>query len=132
MKRKSIKIISLFLSGVLILGIGGCTSKAQKATPVNQENLEEKGIEEKNEQVNSIEEYIIPDSKGNWGQPTPYGFIPRGPGFIYMSYVFDSLIWKNENGDFIPALAKNGTTMKRRIHIPLSFKKMLNGMMERL
>jgi peptide/nickel transport system substrate-binding protein len=106
MKRKSIKIISLFLSVVLILGIGGCTSKAQKATPVNEKNLEEKGIEEKNEQVNSIEEYIIPDSKGNWGQPTPYGFIPRGPGFIYMSYVFDSLIWKNENGDFIPALAK--------------------------
>lgn len=32
--------------------------------------------------------------------------IPRGPGFVRLSYVFDSLIWKNEKGEFIPALAK--------------------------
>lgn len=53
-----------------------------------------------------IKEYIVPDSNGNWGYPTPYGLIPRGPGFIRMSLVFDSLIWKAEDGSFVPALAQ--------------------------
>jgi peptide/nickel transport system substrate-binding protein len=52
-------------------------------------------------QVNEIR---IADSTGDWGYPNPYKHYPRGPGFVRMSWVFDTLVWKDQNG-FIPALA---------------------------
>ncbi len=41
---------------------------------------------------------------GNFGYPSPYGFF-RGPGYARMSFIFDTLIWKDDTGDFIPWLA---------------------------
>jgi len=49
-------------------------------------------------------EIRIADSRGDWGYPNPYRHYPRGPGYIRMSWVFDTLIWKDQNG-YIPALA---------------------------
>jgi peptide/nickel transport system substrate-binding protein len=49
-------------------------------------------------------EIRIADSSGDWGYPNPYRHYPRGPGYIRMSMVFDTLIWKDEKGT-IPALA---------------------------
>ncbi len=46
----------------------------------------------------------IADSKGDWGYPNPYRHYPRGPGFIRMAWVFDTLLWK-DNGGYVPALA---------------------------
>ncbi len=48
----------------------------------------------------------IGDSKGDWGYPNPYRHYPRGPGYVRMSWVFDTLIWKDRNG-YIPALAES-------------------------
>jgi peptide/nickel transport system substrate-binding protein len=48
----------------------------------------------------------IADSKGDWGYPNPYRHYPRGPGFIRMSWVFETLVWKDDQG-YIPALAKS-------------------------
>jgi len=53
-----------------------------------------------------VKEIRIGDARGDWGYPTPYQHYPRGPGYIRMSWVFDTLIWKNEKGD-TPALAKS-------------------------
>ncbi len=50
-------------------------------------------------------EVRIGDGKGDWGYPNPYRHYPRGPGYVRMSLVFDSLIWKDANG-YIPCLAK--------------------------
>ncbi len=47
----------------------------------------------------------IADSKGDYGYPTPFRHYPRGPGYVRMSWVFDTLIWKDQNG-YIPALAR--------------------------
>ncbi len=52
------------------------------------------------------EAYIIGDFRGDWGLPTPYTVIPRGPGFERMYLAFDTLIWKDKEGRLIPALAK--------------------------
>jgi len=52
-----------------------------------------------------IDTYTIADPTGDWGYPSPYLRYSRGPGYIRMSFIFDTLIWKDENG-FIPALAK--------------------------
>jgi peptide/nickel transport system substrate-binding protein len=46
----------------------------------------------------------IADSKGDWGYPNPYRHYPRGPGYVRMSWVFDTLLWK-DNGGYVPALA---------------------------
>jgi peptide/nickel transport system substrate-binding protein len=50
-------------------------------------------------------EVRIADSRGDWGYPNPYRHYPRGPGYVRMSWVFDTLIWKDQNG-YIPALAE--------------------------
>lgn len=42
---------------------------------------------------------------GDWGLPTPYSFYPRGPGYIHLSLVYDTLTWKDEAGT-IPWLAE--------------------------
>jgi len=54
------------------------------------------------------DEIRIADSKGDWGYPNPYRHYPRGPGYVRMSWAFDTLIWKDENG-YIPALARSWT-----------------------
>ena len=51
-------------------------------------------------------EIRIADGKGDWGYPNPFNHYPRGPGYLRMSMVFDTLVWKDAKGD-IPALAKS-------------------------
>ena len=53
-------------------------------------------------------EIRIADSKGDWGYPNPYLHYPRRPGYVRMSWVFDTLVWKDEKGD-IPGLATTWT-----------------------
>ncbi|GEM_PF-52676 len=42
--------------------------------------------------------------KSDWRFPAPFTFYPRGPGYVRMSLLFDTLTWKDANG-VIPALA---------------------------
>ena len=53
----------------------------------------------------SLEQYIIADATGDWGYPSPYLRYARGPGYIRSSLIFDTLVWKDEEG-FVPALAR--------------------------
>jgi len=50
--------------------------------------------------------YTIADTTGDWGNPTPYERYARGPGYVRMSFVFDTLVWKDDDG-FVPALAQS-------------------------
>lgn len=45
----------------------------------------------------------------DWGYPSPFAFYPRGPGYIRMSLLFDTLTWKDEEG-VIPWLAETWET----------------------
>ena len=54
----------------------------------------------------TVDVLTIADSTGDWGYPSPYGHYSRGPGYIRMSLIFDTLVWKDEKG-FVPALAKS-------------------------
>jgi len=49
--------------------------------------------------------YTIADDTGDWGYPSPYTHYARGPGYIRMSFLFDTLVWKDAS-EFVPALAK--------------------------
>ena len=35
---------------------------------------------------------------GDQGFPSPYGHYSRGPGYVRMSLIFDTLVWKDEKG----------------------------------
>ena len=54
----------------------------------------------------TIDVFTIADPTGDWGFPSPYGHYPRGPGYVRMSMIFDTLVWKDHNG-YVPALAES-------------------------
>ncbi len=49
--------------------------------------------------------YTVADAEGDWGYPNPYGMYPRGPGYVRMSFIYETLVWKDRDGDIVPALA---------------------------
>jgi peptide/nickel transport system substrate-binding protein len=53
-----------------------------------------------------VAEYTIADATGDWGFPSPYAHYSRGPGYVRMSFVFDTLVWKDDDG-YLPALAED-------------------------
>ncbi len=55
------------------------------------------------------ERLVIADSKGDRGMPAPFVHHKNGPGFIYTTYIFDSLVGQDENGKLIPELAQSWT-----------------------
>ncbi|OPY54554.1 MAG: putative ABC transporter periplasmic-binding protein [Methanosaeta sp. PtaU1.Bin112] len=54
----------------------------------------------------TVDVLTIADSTGDWGFPSPYGHYSRGPGYVRMSLIFDTLVWKDQNG-YVPALAES-------------------------
>lgn len=56
-------------------------------------------------QPSEFTSYTIADSTGDWGYPTPYTHYSRGPGYVRMSFIFETLVWKNDTA-FVPQLAK--------------------------
>lgn len=57
---------------------------------------------------NDVEnELRIADKAGDWGYPNPYLGYARGPGYMRMHFIFDTLVWKNETTQYIPLLAEN-------------------------
>jgi len=52
-----------------------------------------------------ISSYTIADSTGDYGYPSPYTHYSRGPGYTRMSFIFETLAWKDASG-FVPQLAK--------------------------
>jgi len=57
-------------------------------------------------QPSEISSYTIADSTGDWGYPTPYTHYSRGPGYVRMSFIFETLVWKDDS-HFVPALARD-------------------------
>ncbi len=54
----------------------------------------------------SVAVYTIGDTTGDWGFPSPYAHYSRGPGYTQMSFIFDTLVWKDESG-YVGALAED-------------------------
>ncbi len=54
----------------------------------------------------SVPVYTVADTTGDWGFPSPFAHYARGPGYTRMSFLFDTLIWKNKTG-YVPALAES-------------------------
>ncbi|MBA3955524.1 MAG: twin-arginine translocation signal domain-containing protein, partial [Acidimicrobiia bacterium] len=43
---------------------------------------------------------------GDFGLPSPFTY-SRGPGYWQMSYLYDTLLWKDSSGEFLPWLARD-------------------------
>jgi peptide/nickel transport system substrate-binding protein len=50
--------------------------------------------------------YTIADTTGDWGFPSPYAHYARGPGYVRMSFIFETLVWKDA-AEFVPQLARD-------------------------
>lgn len=96
MKNKlSVRLTRLLITLVLFMAAfatAGCG---------NKETGDQKAADNQNE----IASFTIADSTGDWGFPSPYAHYSRGPGYVRMSFIFDTLIWKDDK-EFIPALAE--------------------------
>lgn len=88
MRAKHRTILILALLTVACLLAGGCTAKPAPS--------EKPGGE-------VVAELKLPG--GDWGLPTPFTFYPRGPGYVHLSLVYDTLTWKDDKG-VIPWLAE--------------------------
>jgi peptide/nickel transport system substrate-binding protein len=66
-------------------------------------------------------------SGSDWGYPSPFAFIPRGPGYTMMSFCFDPLVWRNQTGEFTGTVAESwntssdGTVWTFNLHPNLTF-----------
>jgi peptide/nickel transport system substrate-binding protein len=75
-------------AGLLVLFAAGCTAAVAS------------------DEGGSVPVYTVADTTGDWGFPSPYAHYSRGPGYTRMSYLFDTLIWKDDEGH-VPALAES-------------------------
>ncbi len=93
---------------VLCFALVGCGS--QDVNNEEEQQSEETAASETTADENTIPEtvemYKIADDKGDWGFPTPYTHYLRGPGYVRMTLVYDTLVWKDKNG-FAGALSKD-------------------------
>jgi len=94
MTRKRLTTLALLLTVTLI---AGCANSAPAATEDPATSTSP-----------SAGETTLTLPGDDWGYPSPFAFYSRGPGYIRMSLLFDTLTWKDEDG-VIPWLADDWT-----------------------
>lgn len=80
-------LLWMVAAGLLVLFAAGCTAAFAS------------------DEGGSVPVYTVADTTGDWGFPSPFAHYARGPGYTRMSFLFDTLIWKNKT-EYVPALAE--------------------------
>ncbi|MFZ5648927.1 MAG: ABC transporter substrate-binding protein [Bacillota bacterium] len=88
-------LIPGLITALIFFSLGGCDGRNGNMKPAGGRELV----------------YTVADPTGDWGFPSPYAHYYRGPGYIRMSLIFDTLVWKDDRG-YIPALAKSWEYLK--------------------
>jgi peptide/nickel transport system substrate-binding protein len=96
-----VSIVIFFL--VLIAGLIGPACGSDEGGEVAAPTASPGGEAE----VEQLDLLTVPGD--DWGYPSPFSFYPRGPGYIAMHLIFDTLTWKDEDG-VIPWLADSWST----------------------
>ena len=89
MRRRSIIAVLLLLSSLC-----ACSGKDEASTTDGSRSQQT---------ATPSEQVLLPG--GDWGLPSPFTFYPRGPGYIHLSLIYDTLIWKDHKG-IVPWLAE--------------------------
>lgn len=113
-KVKTKKVLAGFTAAAIAASmITGCGSGAKTETAVSTE-AETPAAEEKEttaaetaQDTEKRKERILTVSgNGDFGFPSVYTISPKGQGYMTLSYIFDTLMWKDESG-LIPYLAED-------------------------
>lgn len=113
-KVKTKKVLAGFTAAAIAASmITGCGSGAKTETAVSTE-AETTAAEEKEttaaetaQDTEKRKERILTVSgNGDFGFPSVYMISPKGQGYMTLSYIFDTLMWKDESG-LIPYLAED-------------------------
>ena len=113
-KGKTKKVLAGFTAAAIAASmITGCGSGAKTETAVSTE-AETTAAEEKEttaaetaQDTEKRKERILTVSgNGDFGFPSVYTISPKGQGYMTLSYIFDTLMWKDESG-LIPYLAED-------------------------
>ena len=91
--RPLVVIVTAVLAVVLLVALLACSTSSP-----------DEGLQPDPDGTQQIESYTIADSTGDWGYPSPFSHYSRGPGYVRMSFIFETLVWKNATG-FAPQLA---------------------------
>ena len=86
MKKGSLYVLALLMLMSFILFTAACTNNKTQST-------------------GSQTEKVLRIDEENLGYPSVYTVSSRGRGYLLMSFIFDTLTWKDENG-VIPLLAE--------------------------
>lgn len=78
------RLVLAALSAASTLGFLAAASRAQDARPL-----------------------VITDARGDYGLLAPYAHAISGPGWLYTSYVFDTLVDQDVDGALVPGLAQS-------------------------
>ena len=111
---KTKKVLAGFTAAAIAAGmITGCGAGAKTETAVSTE-AETTAAEEKEttaaetvqDAEKSKERILTVSGNGDFGFPSVYTISPKGQGYMTLSYIFDTLMWKDESG-LIPYLAED-------------------------
>ena len=113
-KVKTKKVLAGFTAAAIAASmITGCGAGAKTETAVSTE-AETTAAEEKEttaaETVQDTEKrkerILTVSGNGDFGFPSVYTISPKGQGYMTLSYIFDTLMWKDESG-LVPYLAED-------------------------
>ena len=111
---KTKKVLAGFTAAAIAASmITGCGSGAKTETAVSTEAettaAEEKettAVETAQDTEKRKERILTVSGNGDFGFPSVYTISPKGQGYMTLSYIFDTLMWKDESG-LIPYLAED-------------------------
>ena len=113
-KVKKKKVLAGFTAAAIAASmITGCGAGAKTETAVSTE-AETTAVEEKEttaaetaqDTEKSKERILTVSGNGDFGFPSVYTISPKGQGYMTLSYIFDTLMWKDESG-LVPYLAED-------------------------
>lgn len=95
----------------LAMLLGACASDTQEDDAVGDTSPDDTGAVEDDGDgeagagtADSGDVELLRLPGGDFGYPSPFAWV-RGPGYMHASYLFDTLVWKDTNADFVPWLA---------------------------
>ena len=113
-KVKTKKVLAGFTAAAIAASmITGCGSGAKTETAVSTEaettaaeEKETSGADSAQDTEKRKERILTVSGNGDFGFPSVYTISPKGQGYMTLSYIFDTLMWKDESG-LIPYLAED-------------------------
>lgn len=108
MKRVSLlrRSMCAVLAAAMVFGLTACgsTQKAEETTAAATEAQTEAETRETEAETEAAKEeterVLRMDAMNNAGYPAPYLSSPKGAGYAVVQYIFDTLVWKDDNGFF--------------------------------